>query len=477
MRVKKSTLLAPLPPEWPHSLLPAIQAQVKAAGTKIVILDDDPTGGQTIHDVAVLTESSISALKAAFAEEDAVVDVLTNSRSMPLDAACTITRQVTANCKAASAATGRDFVIVSRSDSTLRGHYPGEVEALIDALDRPVDGVLVIPFFLEGGRITANDTHYVTESGDLTPVGKTEYARDATFAYRNSNLRAWVSEKHGGRIQAEDVVSVSLWDVRVGGPDAVAAKLRQLSNKQVCVVNALTYRDLEVFVTGLLLAEAPQPHADGKYFVYRTAASFVRARGGIAPRTLLTTAELGTGTTGKGGLIVVGSHVNRTTQQMQAARTLPNLHSIEVSVSALLDAAQCDTEIKRVATRSNAHLRVGEDVMLYTSRQAATGPGPNAALDIGQRISAALVRIVQAIAARPAWVIAKGGITASDIATHALALKRARVLGQAIPGVPIWRTGAKSRWPHLVYVVFPGNVGGPEALADMVRTLRGSPPR
>lgn len=472
MREKKSALLAHLPPEWPHDLLPAIQVQIKAAGTKIVILDDDPTGGQTIHDVTALTEGTIPALKAAFLEEDAVVDVLTNSRSMPPDAAYTITRQAVLNCKTARAATGRDFVIISRSDSTLRGHYPGEVAALIDALDRPVDGVLVIPFFLEGGRITVNDTHYVADGDDLIPVGETEYARDATFAYHNSDLRAWVSEKHGGRIRPEDVASVSLWDVRIGGPDAVAAKLRRLSDEQVCVVNAVTYRDLEVFVTGLLIAESPQPNAPGKHFVYRTAASFVRVRGGIAPRPLLTSAELGPASGGKGGLIIVGSHVNKTTRQVEAARTLPNLRGIEVSVTALLNEAHFDKEIKRVTAIINSHLAAGRDTMVYTSRKVVTGPGINAALRIGQRVSAALIRIVRGVDTTPVWIIAKGGITASDIAARALDVRRARVLGQAIPGIPIWRTGVESRWPHLIYVVFPGNVGGPDALADMVRILR-----
>lgn len=498
MRVKKSALLNRLPPEWPHDLLPTIQAQVRAAGTKIVILDDDPTGGQTIHDVTVLTTGSVSALTRAFAEEEAVVDVLTNTRSMPLDKACAITRQVVTNCKVASQATGRDFAIINRSDSTLRGHYPGEVDALIaaleqhsaaleqrspaleqhsPALDRPIDGVIFVPFFYEGGRITVNDTHYVTDGDELIPVGETEYARDAAFPYRNSNLRAWISEKHAGRdaapIAPGDVVSISPWDVRIGGPDAVAAKLRTLANRQVCITNAVTYRDLEVFVAGLLLAEQPTPEVRGKRFVYRTAASFVRVRGGIAPRPLLTSAELAAAPpTGKGGLIIAGSHVNKTTQQVRAALALPDLHSVEIAVRALLDAAKRDHEIARVTTIIDAHLAAGQDVLAYTSRTAVIGDGGDAALQIGQDVSSALIRIVRGLNAIPAWCIAKGGITSSDIATRGLDVRRARVLGQAIPGVPIWRTGDGSRWPNMVYVVFPGNVGEVDALAEMIRLLR-----
>jgi uncharacterized protein YgbK (DUF1537 family) len=471
MRTKKDKLLAMLPPEWPVDLLPTIQAQVRAAGTKIVILDDDPTGGQTIHDVTVLTEGSVDALETVFAESDAVVDVLTNTRSMPLTQAQVITRKVVGNCKIASAATGRDFVVINRSDSTLRGHYPGEVDALIEALATPVDGVLFIPFFLEGGRITANDIHYVTDGEDVIPAAETEYARDTTFAYRNSNLRDWISEKHEGRLSLEAIASISLWDTRVGGPDAVADKLLHARNRQVFIVNATTYRDLEVVVTGLLRAEAA-----GKRFVYRTAASFVRVRGGIAPSPLLTSADLRAAPTHAGGLIVVGSHVNRTNRQMENARRLPNLTSIEVNVAALLDDAQRDAEIRQTAGEINTALASGHDVMVYTSRNVVTTSGNLTALQIGGRVSSALICIVQRVTVTPAWVIAKGGITASDVATKGIDVRRAGVLGQAIPGVPIWRTGPKSRWPNAIYVVFPGNVGDDRALTEMVHILRQAMP-
>lgn len=469
MKTKKDKLLTTLPPIWPVDLLPTIQARISAAGTKIVILDDDPTGGQTIHDVTVLTEGSVDALTSAFTEPDAVVDVLTNSRSMPLTQAQAITRKVVGNCKIASAATERDFVVINRGDSTLRGHYPGEVDALIEALAYPIDGVILTPFFLEGGRITVNDVHYVTDSEDLIPAGDTEYARDTTFAYRNSNLREWVAEKQGGGIAPEAVASISLWDTRVGGPDAVMDKLLHLHDAQVCIVNATTYRDIEVFVTGLLRAEG-----SGKRFVYRTAASFVRVRGGIAPRPLLTSGDLHTSLTGTGGLIIVGSHVNRTTRQMATARTLPNLTCVEVNVAALLDGARRDAEIRQTAESINATLAKRRDVMIYTSRNVVTTSGDLTALQIGGQVSSALIDIVRRITVTPAWVIAKGGITASDVATVGIDVRRARVLGQAIPGVPIWRTGPESRWPDIVYVVFPGNVGDENALANMARILRGT---
>ena len=103
------------------------------------------------------------------------------------------------------------------------------------------------------------------------------------------------------------------------------------------------------------------------------------------------------------------------------------------------------------------------------------GQDRESSLRIGQIISSALVAVVKSLSERSAWVIAKGGITSSDVATQGLRIKRAEVLGQALPGIPIWRTGRESRWPGMTYVVFPGNVGGPDALAEMIRALGVSP--
>ena len=371
--------------------------------------------------------------------------------------------------RSARTRTGRDFVVVSRSDSTLRGHFPVEVDALIDALGEGSDGTIIAPFFLEGGRFTVNDIHYVADNGWLVPAAETPYARDPVFGYASSNLREWVGEKSGGVLEAEAVVSISLDTIRNGGPDAVSAELGRVSDGQVCVVNAVSYRDLEVFVAGLLDAEAR-----AKRFVYRTAASFVRVRGGVAPQPLLTMDQLGSPDRNTGGVVVVGSFVDKTSRQIHAVRTeLEDIEYIEVSVPALLAGSARDVEIDRVAAQASAVVQDGTDVVICTSRELVTGCDEEGSLNIGKAVSQALVSIVGRLEKRPSWVIAKGGITSSDIAVRALAVRRARVLGQAIPGVPIWRLGPESRWPGLTYVVFPGNVGDDGAVAEMIRILKG----
>ena len=462
----KDALLASLPQPWPESLLPTIQQQLAAGQRSLIVLDDDPTGTQTVYDLPVLTEWTVASLRAELALGTPTFYILTNSRSLPLPAAQELNAEIGHNLLAAAQATGRDFAVVSRSDSTLRGHYPGETDALTAALGQQVDANLIIPFFLEGGRFTINDVHYVAEGDQLVPAAATPFARDAAFGYHNSDLRAWVEEKTAGRVAAAAVASITIDDVRLGGPDAVAQKLLNLPTGSVCIVNCAGTRDMEVFVSGLLKAEAA-----GRHFLYRTAATFVQVRAGLAPRALLTAADLNLPTTG-GGLIVVGSYVPKSTTQLNALLAQPDLVQVEVNVDALLDDGQQAGEVARTIAVTTDALQRGQDVVVYTSRRLITGADAVSSLAIGQRVSASLVALVQGLGVRPRYLIAKGGITSSDLATKALGVKRALVRGQILPGIPLWEVGVESRYPGLVYVVFPGNVGGDDALVQARQKLR-----
>ena len=91
-------------------------------------------------------------------------------------------------------------------------------------------------------------------------------------------------------------------------------------------------------------------------------------------------------------------------------------------------------------------------------------------------MSAALARTVRAaLVAEPAWILAKGGITAHDVAVHGLGLRRAEVAGQLFPGmVSVFRPiDAAPQAVGVPYVVFAGNVGDDAALAQAVAILNG----
>jgi len=454
-----------LPPIWPDDLLPVIQQENTQKPTSILVLDDDPTGTQTVHDVPVVTNWALETIIEEFKRETPLFYVLTNSRSLPRTQAIELAREAGANILEASRRTGMIFEIISRSDSTLRGHFPAEVDALIDVLEMQRAVWLIVPFFEEGGRYTINDIHYVKEAQYLIPAAETPFAKDAVFGYTHSDLRHWVEEKTQGRFPAESVQSLSLDEIRKEGPDCIANKLAGCEPGSVCVVNAADYRDLEVVTLGLLQAQR-----QGQRFLFRTAASFVRVRTGLKDRPLLTADEMNL-TSGSSGLIVIGSHVPRSSEQLDHILQHTNVHRIELDVETLLSMPARNELIRTTVEQVENALSQGKDIVVYTSRKLITGNGDESSLYIGEQVSQALVEIVRSIHVRPGYILAKGGITSSDIATKALKINRAQVLGQILPGVPVWRTGSESKFSDLPYIVFPGNVGETDAITHVVQNL------
>jgi uncharacterized protein YgbK (DUF1537 family) len=463
---------SPVPDQSIHTRMDALLASEPRR--KLVVLDDDPTGTQTVHDVPVLTTWETDTLRAEFARSDPCFFILTNSRSLDADAAGELNRTIARNLLSASS--GLPFSIVSRSDSTLRGHFPIET----DVLDRelgPFDGIILFPYFHAGGRYTIGDVHYVAEGDLLVPAAETPFAQDAAFGYRNSNLRDWIEEKTAGRVLARDVVSIGLDDLRArsnaGDPvRALLDKLLELRSGRLCVVNACDPQDAAMLALGSMLAE----QAGGRY-LYRTAAQFISARLGMESRLLgvadVSGGDGGGGGQAGGGLVIVGSHVPKTTAQLEELLRSTDLELNELDVNALLSPG-ANSQIATCADRVNRSLASGRDVVIATSRTPVRGLDASASLEIGRKISAALVTLTRRLDVRPRFFIAKGGITSSDLATEGLGVRRAVVRGQLLPGVPVWELGGESRFPGLRYVVFPGNVGGRTALSDAVRMWSGA---
>ncbi|MDT0542376.1 four-carbon acid sugar kinase family protein [Streptomyces lonegramiae] len=457
-----------LPP--PREVTPAEVTAALAADRRLVVLDDDPTGTQTVADVPVLTTWTVEDLRWALRQDSTAFFVLTNTRSLDPDAAAARNREVVRALAQASAAEGIGYVLASRGDSTLRGHFPLETDVLADEV--PVDGVVLVPAYIEAGRLTADSVHWMRTAEGMLPVGQSEFARDATFGYANSRLPEWIEEKTGGRVAAADVLRITLEDLRVRGPEHVAGLLGSLREGRTAVADALTDDDLRV----LALASA-RAEADGARLLYRCGPSFVRARAGQAARAPLTAAELRAGRDAAApaghGLIAVGSHVGLTTRQLDRLRERGGIAEFELEVPALLDEERRAAHIAEVAKACAGALEGGE-VVVRTTRSVVTGADADDSLAIARSVSAALVETVRAVTAerRPAFVVAKGGITSSDIATEGLEIRRAWARGTLLPGiVSLWEpeSGPSVGIP---YIVFAGNVGDDNALADAIDLLR-----
>ncbi|KAG2268635.1 hypothetical protein Bca52824_063190 [Brassica carinata] len=467
--VKKQDVLKSLPSEWPFDPTDDIHRLNTGKSKTLVVLDDDPTGTQTVHDVEVLTEWSIESISEQFRKKPACFFILTNSRSLSSEKASALIKDICSNLCAASKETDNaDYTIVLRGDSTLRGHFPQEADAAVSILGE-MDAWIICPFFLQGGRYTIDDVHYVADSDRLVPAGETEFAKDASFGYKSSNLREWVEEKTAGTIPANSVESISIQLLRTGGPDAVCEFLCSLKKGSACIVNSASDRDMAVFAAGMIQAEQKR-----KSFLCRTAASFVSARIGIIPKDLVLPKDFASDKESSGALIVVGSYVPKTTKQVEELQLQhkQKLRSIEISVEkvALKSSEVRAAEISRAVEMADAFLRAGRETLIMSSRELITGKTSSESLDINSKVSSALVEVVSQITTRPRYILAKGGITSSDTATKALKARRALVIGQALAGVPVWKLGPESRHPGVPYIVFPGNVGSSTALAEVVKS-------
>jgi uncharacterized protein YgbK (DUF1537 family) len=471
------TELDPAPPGVldPWAVDPAVIADaVRASGRTLIVLDDDPTGTQSVQHLPVLTAWSVGDLEWALEQDAPAVYVLTNTRSLDARSAAARTREVVIAASTAATRLGRRIEFISRSDSTLRGHFPLETDTIAEALAelghaRP-HGVLIVPAFPDAGRVTIDSTHLVRTGEQLVPVGETEFARDATFGYRSSELGDWVAEKTDGRWASADVLRIVLPVIR-SGPDAVVAVLQTATGGRPIVADAVVEDDLRVLALAL-----EQCASAGFEFIARVGPPFVRARIGQPVAVPLTADDLrATAPTGRrgGGLIVVGSHVGVTSRQLERLRAgQPGIRTVELSVPSIIAADTRDAHVAAIADEVVDALTAG-DVIVHTSRTVVTSDGGEASLAISREVSAAVCEVVRrALAAHPpAFVIAKGGITSSDVATEGLGIRRAIVRGPMLPGiVSLWESvdGPAAGIP---YVVFAGNVGDDDSLLQVVTTF------
>jgi len=249
--------------------------------------------------------------------------------------------------------------------------------------------------------------------------------------------------------------------------EGVRQHLMRAANRRMIACDAVAERDLEVLALAALQAESA-----GKTLIYRTAASFAAIRAGIAPQPLVSSAALHS-LSGRGGLIVVGSYVPKTTRQLEHLLAAHMLVQHQIDVFDLLDPQRRKGVIAGAIEAVRRAIEDGQTIVLFTSRQLYVEKDGMNSLRDSAAISEGLVEIVANIRTAPPFIIAKGGITSSDLATDALHVKRARVIGQIIPGVPVWRLGKESAFPGLLYVVFPGNVGGDDALSAALARLIG----
>jgi uncharacterized protein YgbK (DUF1537 family) len=417
-----------------------------AQAARIVVLDDDPTGTQTVADLPVVLSPDAATLSAVAAVWSGPVWVLTNTRALPWPAAQSY---LAATVASARAVFGPAVRFVLRGDSTLRGHVLGE----IDTLSTATSVALFVPAFIEQGRVTIHGVHYVTVGDDLVEVAATEYARDPEFGYRSSGLVDWVAEREAGRT----ALPMPLEVLRTEGPSALADLLVRAPSHAVVVPDAESAADLRTIRAAWIEAQRR-----GRDVVLRCASSL---------------ASVVTGTPGKPValspvdgpvLVVCGSYTSGAAAQLAALDGLAGVAAHEIDLLQALAASPVASRYRRtLASEVGASLQAGMVAVLSTPRSTST---QHLSFAAGEKIMDVVVATVSELQGQFAAVITKGGITSARIARDALGMRVAYVRGQVAGGIPVWADGFPPTGA-MDQVVVPGNVGPPNAIRDVLGQL------
>lgn len=440
--------------------------ETSVINNKVIVLDDDPTGSQTVHSCLLLTRWDVETLKQGLQDTAPLFFILTNTRGMGAARAAELTREVCTNLRIALdelATSGVDInpLLVSRSDSTLRGHYPVETDVIAEELG-PFDAHFMVPAFFEGGRKTLNSTHYLVVDGRDVPVHETEFAHDSVFSYSHSYLPDYVEEKTRGRITANQVERFALNDVR---GDSLP-RLLALHDNVCCVVDSENQDDLNHFCSQLM-----QAAQQGKRFLFRSAASLLTALSQLPAQPVAAKNMHEYVRNATAGAIIVGSHVAKTTQQLNSLLPLPQTTGIEIDVEKI--ESQREQLFTGILSRIQELHRKNITPVIYTSRTEIQFDDQQSRLAFGEQVSAFLMDIVRNLPETTGFLISKGGITSNDVLSDGLALRTSRVAGQILAGCSVvCCPHDHPRFPDMPVVIFPGNVGDENALATVLQRLQ-----
>lgn len=422
------------------------------AEARYVVLDDDPTGVQTLAGIHVLLAWTGGDVLAALGDRPSV-HLVTNARALAPERA----RAVTASAARTAVADAPDARVVLRGDSTLRGHLLEEVEAVASVItpDR-VPPLLLVPALPSAGRVTVAGVHLIERDGRFMPLHETEYASDGVFSYRSARLLEWAEERSGGLFRAGDGRELRLDDLRARGPAGVVRALEELEaagRPAVLAPDAVTEADLELVAEGYRRAVEAGTDA-----LVRCAPAFAGVLAGTTATALVPAPD-----TRDGMLVVCGSYVPASTAQLRVLVDERPGSLVEIDPSVLASASP-ESEVRRAASAASERIRSSSLAVVSTSRLRPPG---TETLDAGERIAAGIAAVAGAIEPRPSVVVAKGGITSCVTLRDGLGIGVAEVVGPVLPGVSRWRAA------ELDYLVVPGNVGDDRLLADIVALVLG----
>ena len=492
----------------------------QAGSLKIVVFDDDPTGSQTVHSCPLLLRWDAASLRQGLADPSPLLFLLVNTRDLAPEQARS---RLTTLCRtlqpllaeAVAAGTIDRWLVVSRGDSTLRGHFPLESE-VIGAELGPFAASFLVPAFLPGGRTTAAGVHLL--HGE--PVHRSAFAQDRLFGYGTSFLPAWVAEKTAGVIPAEAVQCIDRSELeaavaeREGGESkgfqALVGRLADLTGNPWVVVDGERPAQLAAFAAAVDRvsdpAVDPVPGGDGmaaaaptpipkqaptpgpRRFLFQSAASLITALAALPPQPrdaagLAALRRCGPDGQPLAGLVLVGSHVPLADAQLAALLAEPACGGVELEVAKVarvLAGPLPDRLLPSLESgwleRLQAVLARGQTPVLFTSRGELACRSPAERRALGEALASLMARIAAQLAPQLGYLISKGGITSQTLLAHGLDLAVLRLEGQLLPGLSLLRpagAGVPQALAGLPLITFPGNLGDGQTLLESWRLMEG----
>ena len=448
---------------------------------KVIVVDDDPTGSQTVHSAPLLLRWDPASLRRGLLHPSPLLFLLANTRALAPSAARArvqeICRALKPQLEQAQAAGELDrWLIVSRGDSTLRGHFPLEVDAIAAELG-PFDATLLAPAFLPGGRTTAGGVHYLHGQ----PVHTTPFARDRLFGFSTSALPAWVEEKSAGRIAAATVARLDLRDLE--GPEAsLQDQLAAFSGGQLVAVDAEQPEQLERLGRAVWAVTDPAAPAPRR-LLFQSAASLINGLVPLPPQPrdaagLAALRRCGADGTPLPVLVMVGSHVPLADAQLEALLQDPACSAVELPVTKLARVLEGPAPAELLRSLEQAWLeqlrtglREGLTPVLFSSRGELECASAAERRRFGLALAALMARLAAALAPELGLIISKGGITTHTLLADGLDLGWVELQGQLLPGLSLVLTPPEAAVPGLPVVTFPGNLGDAGTLRQAWRLL------
>jgi uncharacterized protein YgbK (DUF1537 family) len=285
------------------------------------------------------------------------------------------------------------------------------------------------------------------------------------FGYSYSYLPDYVAQKTQGKISAESVVKLTLSDIRSG---EIEQRLLELNDNRCVVVDAEQQSDFDLLARAIL-----QATSQGKRFLFRSAASLLTSLAQLGEQPTSAENMARYRSSDKPGVVLVGSHVQKTTQQLNQLLQEEEVVGIEVDVVRLRDRPQDkDTILQETLNFVRQVFETGKTPVVYTSRKELNFADVQQRLEFGKTVSTLLMEVVRGLPKSTSFLISKGGITSNDVLSFGLNLTVARLLGQILAGCSVIRTEPDHpQFPNLPVVLFPGNVGDRDGLTAVWRRL------